>query len=56
MNIYFDFVTAQAATPVGHVAGLLGYSETAPFTSAFRKWTGRSPLQWRKDQLSPPAE
>lgn len=39
---------ASAAAPVGHVAGLLGYSTTAPFTSAFKKWTGLSPLQWRK--------
>ncbi len=39
---------ASAAAPVGNVAGLLGYSATAPFTSAFRKWTGMSPLQWRK--------
>jgi AraC-like DNA-binding protein len=46
-NIASDMI-ANSTAPVGHVAGLLGYSTTAPFTSAFRKWTGMSPLQWRK--------
>jgi AraC-like DNA-binding protein len=39
---------ANSSAPVAHIAGLLGYSTTAPFTSAFRKWTGMNPLQWRK--------
>jgi AraC-like DNA-binding protein len=26
----------------------LGYTEPAAFTRAFTKWTGRSPLNWRK--------
>jgi AraC-like DNA-binding protein len=43
---------ASAAAPVGSIAGLLGYSTTAPFTSAFRKWTGLSPLQWRKQDVA----
>ena len=38
----------DSVAPVSQIAGLLGYSTTAPFTTAFRRWTGRSPLQWRK--------
>lgn len=41
-----DMVTNSSA-PVGHVAKLLGYAANAPFTQAFRKWTGHSPQQWR---------
>jgi AraC-like DNA-binding protein len=46
-NMASDMI-ANSSAPVGHIAGLLGYSTTAPFTSAFRKWTGMNPLQWRK--------
>jgi AraC-like DNA-binding protein len=35
---------------VGQVASFLGYSGNAAFTLAFRKWTGMSPLQWRKSR------
>lgn len=31
----------------GEVAFLLGYSEPAAFFRAFRRWTGRTPQQWR---------
>ncbi len=41
---------SQPAPQVGQVAGFLGYSGNAAFTLAFRKWTGVSPLQWRKSQ------
>jgi AraC-like DNA-binding protein len=50
-NMASDMI-ANSSAPVGHVAGLLGYSTTAPFTSAFRKWTDMSPLQWRKQRRS----
>jgi len=39
---------AHSSAPVGQVAGLLGYAANAPFTVAFRKWTGLSPRQWRQ--------
>ncbi len=32
---------------VDQVARLLGYAETAPFSRAFRSWTGRSPSEFR---------
>lgn len=41
---------AQPAPQIGQIAGFLGYSGNAAFTLAFRKWTGISPLQWRKSQ------
>lgn len=30
------------------VALLLGYSEQSPFTHAFKRWTGSTPLDWRR--------
>lgn len=30
------------------VALLLGYSEQSAFTRAFKRWTGKAPLQWRQ--------
>ena len=33
---------------LAEVALLLGYSEQSAFTRAFRQWTGRAPLQWRR--------
>ncbi|CAE6950984.1 Arabinose-binding domain of AraC transcription regulator [Vibrio sp. B1FLJ16] len=32
------------------IALQLGYAEAAVFSRHFRKWTGKSPSQWRKDQ------
>lgn len=39
---------SQTEAPVGRIAGLLDYSTTAPFTLAFRRWTGQSPLEFRR--------
>jgi AraC-like DNA-binding protein len=36
--------------PVANIAGLLDYSATAPFTQAFKRWTGQSPLEYRKSE------
>ncbi|WP_374334793.1 AraC family transcriptional regulator [Leeia sp.] len=38
--------------PIAEVAERLGYSETASFRHAFRRWTGRCPSDWRS---APPA-
>jgi len=35
---------------VEDIAFLLGYSESAPFVRAFKRWTGRSPLEHRRQQ------
>ncbi|MFB8007062.1 AraC family transcriptional regulator [Nocardia sp. NPDC056000] len=36
--------------PTATIADRLGYSESASFTRAFARWTGQSPLRWRKAQ------
>jgi AraC-like DNA-binding protein len=38
----------ETDAPVAHIAGLLDYSTTAPFTSAFERWTGTTPLKFRQ--------
>lgn len=38
----------QSSAPISNIAGLLDYSSTPPFTLAFRRWTGQSPLEYRK--------
>jgi AraC-like DNA-binding protein len=38
---------AETNAPVANIAGLLDYSTTAPFTTAFKRWTGLSPLEFR---------
>jgi AraC-like DNA-binding protein len=41
-------ILAISDAPVARIAGLLDYSATAPFTLAFKRWTGHSPLAFRK--------
>ena len=33
--------------PIAQIAATLGYRDPATFTRAFRKWTGRSPSEFR---------
>lgn len=40
----------ESDAPVGNIAGLLDYSATPPFSLAFKRWTGMSPLEFRKQQ------
>jgi AraC-like DNA-binding protein len=35
---------------LAEVAALLGYAEQSAFSRAFKRWRGRSPLQWRQQQ------
>ena len=35
-------------TPLVEIAARLGYREQSSFTRAFRRWTGRTPAQWRR--------
>ena len=39
---------ASSDHSVEQIAFLVGYTEAAPFIRAFRKWTGATPLQFRK--------
>ncbi|MEH6634236.1 MAG: AraC family transcriptional regulator [Halioglobus sp.] len=34
--------------PMDEICGLLGYTESANFSHAFRRWSGRSPSIWRQ--------
>jgi AraC-like DNA-binding protein len=38
---------------IGEITYLLGYSEPGSFTRAFRRWTGKSPLQFRGHRQLP---
>ncbi len=40
----------EGRLPISDIAQLLGYSEQSAFTRAFKRWTGQSPLQWRKSR------
>jgi AraC-like DNA-binding protein len=44
----------QSKAPIAHIASLLGYATTAPFTLAFKRWTGEGPFQWRAQYGSAP--
>jgi len=41
---------ADRAVPLGRITYLLGYSDLSAFTRAFRRWTGRTPSQWRAEE------
>jgi AraC-like DNA-binding protein len=46
-----DLAEALLATGVGSVTEIgqrVGFSETAAFSRAFRRWTGQSPASWRR--------
>lgn len=45
---------SESDAPISRVAGLLDYSTVAPFTLAFRRWTGVSPRAFRSARLSAP--
>jgi AraC-like DNA-binding protein len=38
----------ESATPLAEVAAAIGYAEPSVFTTAFRRWSGASPREWRK--------
>jgi AraC-like DNA-binding protein len=40
----------ESSTSVERIAGLLEYSSTPPFTLAFKRWTGQTPLNFRKTE------
>lgn len=40
----------SSGATVAEVAARLGYAETATFTRAFHRWSGKSPREWRRDR------
>jgi AraC-like DNA-binding protein len=40
----------ESNASVERIAGLLDYSGTAPFTTAFKRWSGQTPLAFRKTE------
>ncbi len=41
----------ESTAPISQIAGMLDYAGSPPFTLAFRRWTGQSPLEYRKRHL-----
>jgi AraC-like DNA-binding protein len=39
---------AESRVSVAEVAFLLGFAEVSNFHRAFKRWTGRTPAEWRK--------
>lgn len=46
----------ETDVPIAQISGILDYSTTAPFTLAFKRWTGQSPRAFRKGLLAAPAD
>ncbi len=44
----------ERAFPLGRITYLLGYSDLSTFTRAVRRWTGRTPSEWRAELLRAP--
>ena len=42
---------AQSLAPIGEIGSMLGYSDPAAFTRAFKRWSGITPIQWRRRRL-----
>jgi AraC-like DNA-binding protein len=39
----------QARVSITEMSFLLGFADTSSFTRAFRRWTGKSPREYRRD-------
>ena len=44
----------DSAMAVTEIAALLDYADASAFTSAFRRWSGTTPAQWRKSRKGAP--
>jgi AraC-like DNA-binding protein len=45
-----DMLLRHDRFSIGDISGILGYAEPAAFVRNFKKWRGKSPLQFRKDR------
>jgi AraC-like DNA-binding protein len=41
---------SQRDLPISEISWLLGYSEASSFTHAFKRWTGKTPRQFRSEE------
>ena len=44
----------QSTMDVREVASALDYADASAFTRAFRRWSGRTPAQWRAERAGVP--
>jgi AraC-like DNA-binding protein len=51
-----EALLSSGAGSVTEIAHRLGFSETAAFSRAFRRWTGSSPATWRRDHQRGPSD
>ena len=49
-NLAEDYIRQDL--PIYEIAYLIGFSDTANFSRAFKKWTGRSPMEFRDSMLA----
>jgi AraC-like DNA-binding protein len=47
------YLLATGVLPIERVAELVGFTEAASFSRAFKRWTGMSPLRFRQVQTTP---
>ena len=43
---------SERELPISEIAWLLGYCEVSSFTNAFKRWTGKTPRQFRSEEAS----
>jgi AraC-like DNA-binding protein len=55
-ELAYQYLSSHS-TDIQQIAFMLGYSETAAFSRAFRRWSGQSPLEYRRSPkgAGPPA-
>jgi AraC-like DNA-binding protein len=47
-SLALDYM-GQSRLSITEISFLLGFSDTSSFTRAFRRWTGKSPRDYRRD-------